>query len=169
MSRAGRTLVLAVGSNASPAVLARKLAEVGSEVPSSSCAVTGLAVGHSAHVSAGGYIPAAPFAAPGVETTLHAGWFTPEQLAVLDRTEPNYDRVTLPAARFPIALEAGGADEFDVYRSRWGVLAIDGTPLGFRQQRELFVLLAATGAPTTAPETLRAWWAEHGFVVPDGI
>lgn len=160
---------MAVGSNASPAVLARKLAEVGRDVPSSACVVVGLAVGHSAHVSAGGYIPAAPYAAPGIETALRAGWFTPEQLAVLDRTEPNYERVRLPSARFPIAFEAGRADEFDVYRSRWGVLAVDGVPVAFRGQRELFAMLAARGAPTDAPATLQSWWSEHGFVVAAGI
>jgi hypothetical protein len=166
LSTDGRTLVVAVGSNASPAVLARKLADVDPIVPTSPCVVTGIAVGHSAHVSARGYIPAAPYAAAGVETALHAGWFTPDQLRALDDTEPNYDRITLSTARFPIEPPA---EHFDIYRSHWGVLAENGTPLGLLGQRELFAMLASLGAPTEEPDMLRSWWSEHGFVAADGI
>lgn len=169
LSVEGRTLVVAVGSNASPAVLARKLADADPVVPTSPCVVTGIAVGHSAHVSARGYIPAAPYAAPGVGTALHAGWFTPEQLDALDRTEPNYDRITLSAKRFLIELAAGTAEHFDVYRSRWGVLAKDGTPLGLTGQRELFAMFASLGAPNGQREALQSWWSEHGYVAADGL
>lgn len=157
--RHGRTLVLAVGSNASAAVLRRKLAGVDPSVPSAECTVAGLAVGHSAHVSADGYIPAAPFASPGARTPLRAGWFTPQQLAALDRTEPNYDRITLSTARFPLELDV---EAFDVYRSRWGILAHEGTAIGFCGQRQLRALLADT--PLDA-----RWWADHGHAVPDGL
>ncbi len=138
LSLVGRTLVLAVGSNAYPSVLRRKLAAVDPAVPTAACVVTGLAVGHSAHVSAGGYIPAAPYASPGSRTPMRAGWFTPAQLAALDGTEPNYQRVSLPVARFAIDLDV---EAFDVYRSRWGVLAHLGVPLVFQGQRELRALL----------------------------
>src|SRR5918992_2265232 len=54
----GRTLVLAVGSNASPVVLAGKLRRAGATgpVPMVRGDVDGLRVGHSAHVSLGGYV-----------------------------------------------------------------------------------------------------------------
>ena len=100
--------------------------------------MTGLAVGHSAHVSAGGYIPAAPYVSPGARTALRAGWFSPDQLEALDRTEPNYERVSLSTARFALDLDV---EVFDVYRSRWGILAHRGAPVAFQGQRELRALL----------------------------
>src|SRR5690625_6972049 len=60
---ADRTLVVAVGSNQSPAVIAAKYRRFGLVSPVTtpflSCTVQELAVGHSAHVSARGYIAAA--------------------------------------------------------------------------------------------------------------
>lgn len=72
--------------------------------------LAGVLVGHSAHVSVGGYIPAAPYAGAG-STQVMLGWFEPAQLALLDATEPNYERRHLDAG-------------VDVYVSRWGVIAV---------------------------------------------
>ena len=140
----GRTLVLAVGSNASPAVLAAKLRRAGATgpVPMMRAEVDGLAIGHSAHVSRGGYVPAAPYVAETV-TPMWALWLTGEQLAAIDRTEPNYVRVRRPAARHPIRLEDGReVAAYDVYASRWGVLGRDGVPLAFDTQTVLHARLA---------------------------
>jgi hypothetical protein len=123
-----RRLVLALGSNADPAVLAGKLRRAGATGPVSMvlARVMGLAVGHSAHVSPGGYLPAAPYAAA-VTTPVVGLWLTPEQRVAVDVTEPNYRRVRLPSVQWPLAMGSGDAPhDYDVYVSRWGVLAPDG-------------------------------------------
>lgn len=151
---AERTLVVAVGSNAAPRVIRRKYAGGGLRgplvTPFARCTVSGLAVGCSAHVSRRGYVPAAPFASPGAVTELVAAWFDPEQLEIVDRTEPNYDRLELTADRFPLALATGERPErFAVYASRWGVLADPRTgaprPFEDRQERILAWLDAQVG------------------------
>ncbi|SDS95918.1 hypothetical protein [Microlunatus soli] len=150
---AGRTLVVAVGSNASRAVMQRKFERYGvSPVVSFLRArVTGLRVGHSAHVSAPGYIPAAPVADPTVRTDLVASLMDADGLAALDATEPNYVRTELPADRFPIELSPAGPDgrtvahpaSFWVYLSRHGVLGpARRRALQLLAQERLFTLLA---------------------------
>jgi hypothetical protein len=124
----GRTPVAAVGSNAAPAVLARKLAALGSGwVAMEPWALPGLQVGHSAHVSVHGYVPAAPYVGAGTARTV-VGWFDDEQLALLDASEPNYLRRRLDAG-------------VDVYASRWGVVAVHGVPVPLTGQAELLRLL----------------------------
>jgi hypothetical protein len=124
----GRTPVAAIGSNAAPAVVARKLAALGSGwVAMEPRALSGVRVGHSAHVSVQGYVPAAPYVAAGTVRTV-VGWFDDDQLALLDATEPNYLRRRLDAG-------------VDVYASRWGVVAVDGVPVPLTGQTELLRLL----------------------------
>jgi hypothetical protein len=136
---AGRTCVLAVGSNASPGVLHAKLARAGVAEPVALVPrlVHGLDVAHSAHVSLGGYLPVTPCRRPppvgGLATV--ASWFGPGALVALDATEPNYHRLSLPG-------DAHGAPSgAQVYVSRWGVLARDGQPVRPRPQVELHALL----------------------------
>src|SRR5699024_4026061 len=130
---ADRTLVMAVGSNQSPAVIAAKYRRFGLVSPVTtpflSCTVQELAVGHSAHVSARGYIAAAPHHAPGAVTELVATWFDAAQLEIVDRSEPNYERIELTPAGHPLELPTGQRPaRFAAYASRWGVIA-DGPPL----------------------------------------
>lgn len=185
-----RTLVVAVGSNQTPRTIARKYRRSGRELPVTTpfvrCTVRDLAVGHVAHVAALGYVPAAPYRAVGERMELVATWFDDEQLAVVDATEPNYDRLRLPAARFPVHLATGERPEhFDVYASRWGVLALeDGAPIPLRhRQQELFDdLVALTGAQhmigdaaeicaelAASPQALRMLALQHGLVASDGL
>ncbi|HEY0718462.1 MAG TPA: hypothetical protein VGD68_12660, partial [Streptosporangiaceae bacterium] len=105
---ARRVPVLAVGSNACPAQIRRKLAEaaVAVQVPITAVRVTGLAVGVSAHVSRAGYLPATPVADPAAESELWMVWPDRATLTALDATEPNYRRVRLPS-RYPARLSAG--------------------------------------------------------------
>lgn len=185
-----RQLVLAVGSNRNPQVIAAKYAHAGLLTPDSvatgmvAATVTGLAVGHSAHASAPGYVPAAPYAAPGTSTELTALWVTDEQAAAIDETEPNYERLTLPAAQFALALAVGDApEESQVYASRHGVIGrLRPLPLHATQQ-ELFGRLAALVDPdpfegdaaevcarlAADPEDARALLASHGLDLPDGL
>lgn len=131
-----RTAVVAVGSNAVPAVVHAKLraAGVGGAVPFATTQVRGVGVAHSAHVSPGGYVPVTAHALPDAALVLVASWFLPEQLAALDATEPNYVRVPLPVAAPPGAT---------VYASRWGVLAPDGAALLPTTQAEVHWRLRA--------------------------
>jgi hypothetical protein len=116
---------------------------------------------------------------------LVATWFDAEQLAVVDATEPNYDRVRLSAASFPVTLATGEQPEHvDVYASRWGVLARDGVPIPLRhRQQELFdELVGLTGderligdaAEVCArlaedPDALLALARAHELVAADGL
>ncbi len=96
---AGRIPVLAVGSNAAPAQVRRKLATSGQEtaVPITAVKVNGLSVGVSAHVSSPGYVPATPVPDPSSKNLpLWVTWLAQDQLLTIDKTEPNYDRIRVP-------------------------------------------------------------------------
>lgn len=145
-----RSLVVAVGSNASPAVLHRKLASaaVSTVVPFVRVTLRGLGIGHSGHVSRAGYVPAAPFADRSAVTTLVATWLEPRQLRALDATEPNYVRVRLAGGAYDLEPDCGERPaDFSVYVSRWGVLRGDGErPLTVTTQHEVFAHLAERSA-----------------------
>jgi hypothetical protein len=143
---ADRWPVLAVGSNASPAQIARKLAgRVRAVVPMTYARVTGVTPGASAHVSGPGYVPAVPVLDPGASAELVVLWLDGEQLAAVDRTEPNYHRAQLPAS-VTVSLPGLGALRCHLYAGRHGCL-IDahGAPVRPAGQRELLAgLLAAS-------------------------
>jgi hypothetical protein len=129
---AGRVPVLAVGSNAAPGQLLHKFAahpRVPGVVPVMAGQVSGLKIGHSAHVSRPGYVPWAPLAAP-VEAerlTLAVLWLDAAQLGRLDATEPNYELVRVDGGRCRLAVGGGQAlAAFGLYRARHGVLAGPG-------------------------------------------
>jgi len=127
-----RALVVAVGSNASPAVMTRKLALAGvsTTLPFLSVRLHGLAVGHGAYVSIHGHIPAAPFLEERAVTATFASLLDSDQLGALDRTEPNYHRTRVKSSTGAACrLEMDWGDEpesFMVYVSRWGVLGSPG-------------------------------------------
>ena len=126
---ADRRRVLSVGSNASPEVMWRKMARAGVTTPLAMTITRheGVAVGHSAHVSLPGYIAAAPYRCARCVRRFVALHLDDDQLAALDATEPNYDRI-----------EHDGAW---VYASRWQVLAVHGLPVTLRTQEDLHVAL----------------------------
>lgn len=190
-----RTPVLAVGSNASPEVLADKLATALADAPDEPvvveiCVAAGLAVGHSAHISRPGYVAATPFLMtptgehlrPGHETAYSLGWFTDDQLAALDATEPNYDRVLLPPRVCAVARSSGATvNGVMVYRSRHGVLGDDGRALSLRPQDGIHRWLAqrlphlagrsdpSSYADPPARERVRVELIQRGLVVPSGL
>lgn len=155
-----RRLVVAVGSNASPAVMARKLAagEVSATLPFVAVVVHALAVGHSAHVSRRGFFAAAPFLDQQVLTRTYASLLDAEQLLALDRTEPNYVRRTVGAQTCAVVVDGGDRpSSFMVYDSRWGVLGKPGHDRWtLLPQEELFALLldkCSAFAESVAPYT----------------
>lgn len=186
---AERTLVVAVGSNQTPQTIARKYHRSGRRIPATTpfvrCTVHNLAVGHVAHTAAPGYVPAAPYLAPGERMELVATWFDDEQLEVVDATEPNYDRVRLSTDDFPLTLATGVRPaHFDVYASLWGVIAREEQPIPLRhRQQEMFdELVGLTGDPLThgeaaevcaalaaSPEALHELVTVHELVVGDGL
>lgn len=137
--RRGRTCLLAVGSNAAPRVLAAKLsaAAVPLEMGLLPVTVGGIAVAHSAHVSPAGYVAATAVAAPYARTQVVACWFTADQLAAVDATEPNYVRRALAAT------VTGAPTGAQLYVSRWGVLAPGGTALAPTTQAAVHRVFAA--------------------------
>jgi hypothetical protein len=100
--------VVAVGSNASPGQVRRKLLRhsVRPVVPMTLAEVPGIIPGVSAHVSRPGYVPAVPVEAAEV-SRLFVLWLDDDELAALDRTEPNYRRCRLPAERHPVVSASG--------------------------------------------------------------
>lgn len=186
----GRSAVLSIGSNSDPTVLRAKLVDAGvsPRVPLVPVVAVGLSVAHSAHVSLGGYVAAAPRDAPDGAVRGVLGWFDEPQVAALDASEPNYRRVALSPSRYVLAPVAGtGPDQVFVYRSVWGLLAVDGRPVPLRAQEHLHRLLARDPVvarrlglhdPRTAVERLRdqylqVWlrrhWARVGHTAPDGL
>jgi hypothetical protein len=151
--RETRTAVVAVGSNASPAVMHRKLSRhgVGGRVPLVSGTLVGCAVGHSAHVSVPGFVPAAPYLRAQARTPVYVTLLDDVQLRCVDRTEPSYVRRGLSPGRAALELEDGSPLEstFYLYDSRWGVLARPGggSVVPFGSQETLHVLLRAQWPP----------------------
>ena len=140
----GRTCVVAVGSNGSPPRLHAKLAAAGvvDRVAMVPCEVTGIGVAHSAHVSIAGYVATTPHALADSRVRVVASWFTAEQLAAVDATERNYDRLRLPGS------VRGAPDGAQAYVSRWGMLAPGGEPLAATTQAQVHASLA--GDPVLA-------------------
>ncbi|GAA0369971.1 hypothetical protein NE235_19805 [Actinoallomurus spadix] len=183
---ADRRPVLAIGSNASPAQLVRKLAaRTRVVVPMTYARVSGLTAGASAHVSRPGYVPAVPVLTPGASTDLVVLWLDDEQLTAVDRTEPNYHRVRLPA---PVTAELPGLGPVHchLYAGRHGCLTgEDGVPIRLARQPDLLAgLLAAsprlarlTGARSPAEfvartradarlrDEVRRLWRHEGIVL----
>ena len=126
-----RTLVVAVGSNASPVVTHRKFAGdgVSTTVPMVTATLRGVGVGHSAHVGLRGFIAAAPVVNHAATTRVTVSMLDRRQLDRLDATEPNYVRKTLDARQFGLELDGGErVGGFDVYVSKWDVLAAPDDP-----------------------------------------
>jgi hypothetical protein len=144
---AARTLVVAVGSNASPAVMHRKLSRhrVPGPVPLVAATLRGCAVGHSAHVSLPGFVAAAPFLHNEAATPVYVTLLDAEQLRCVDLSEPNYVRRRVPRGACALELEDGTRPAtFDLYDGRWGVLGPPGEAvLPFGSQVALHALLRA--------------------------
>ncbi|WP_168581371.1 hypothetical protein [Gephyromycinifex aptenodytis] len=123
----GGRAVLAVGSNASPTVLATKLPRA-SAIPLLPAELHEVAIGHSAHVSRRGYLAAAPYACRGARTPVVLTWLSADDLAALDATEPNYERITLADLGGSVTLALGRSEmpdprEVDLYSSRHGLIS----------------------------------------------
>lgn len=142
-SRAARTPVLAIGSNASPDVLAGKLdGLLHTGLPIGPALIGGLLIGHSAHVSARGYVAAAPAPRPGAVAAITITWCDEDQLGRLDASEPNYRRLPLPTAMGCHLEDGRPVARAQLYVSVHGLLADEGELLTLRPQAEVLAWLA---------------------------
>ncbi|HMM96754.1 hypothetical protein [Phycicoccus sp.] len=183
---ARRTPVLAIGSNAAGEVLAHKLSRSGvsAVVPLLTGVVRNLAVGHTAYVARGGYVPAAPVHRTGARTRVVLQLLDDDQLAAVDATEPGYDRVELAARHYPLVVAGGFRPTgFHVYAARDGALVLPGRAPRLLRQSEVLASLRAAGVPHTDHEdpadvaagltssaerrdAVRAHLARHGLARP---
>ena len=130
---AGRTAVLAVGSNQSPEQLARKFAHLpGSVIPLTRVWLDDFDVVYATHVTRYGSIPGNLHACPGARVRLSVTWLDEAQLAVMHATEiagENYVFARLDGVKLAVD---GGMDLESVhaYVSLHGSLSHDGAPVG---------------------------------------
>lgn len=131
---AGRTPVLATGSNQSPQQLQRKYGNGGSDVviPVTRASLHDFDAVYSAHITSYGSIPSTPHPSPGTVVRLFINWLTEPQLRRMHETEQpgeNYHFGRLKGVR--LELEGGRrlAEVFG-YVSAHGCLTRDGEPLG---------------------------------------
>ncbi len=161
-----RTVVLAIGSNASPPQLVTKFGKNSNLViPAVRGWAIGLGTAFSAHVNPAGYIPAAVQSTEDNNHRLRAWIVLPDddQLRVIDLSEPNYERVVLARqdGQPIVELDSGeGLGACAIYRTKHGVLDLESSfpQGGLLPQRDLRALLA--GIPDLARSDL---------VVDDGL
>lgn len=147
-----RIPVVGIGSNASPLVTKSKIEKYGSygtdaTVPMFVAKMKNMGVGYSGHFVFGGYIPAAPYHHENNELEVTVAFFTEEQLAAVDSTEPTYQRAELSKDLYPLAFENGvSIDSSFVYTTRYGILrGVDGIPIPLTTQEGLYKLLSEAG------------------------
>lgn len=139
---AGRTAVLAYGSNAAPAQLLHKFGGDPSLVlPVLQASVSDVGRGFSRHLSRYGAVPATVYASRGARLDTFVLFADSAQLASIDRSERrNYERVTLDVRAHPVSCAVPCVD-VHLYRSTRGVLGLDGTPAAFAAQERLWLTL----------------------------
>lgn len=122
----GRRPLLAYGANASPAVLARKLASPPRQpLPVLRAELADFDVVYSAHVSPEGAIPSTLQRSPGTRAPVYVAYPTRPQEDALTATEVNYELRQLEGLR--VRTEEGEElTLLDAFVSRHGCLALDG-------------------------------------------
>jgi hypothetical protein len=121
----GRRPLLAYGANASPAVLARKLAPLPEvPLPVMRAELADFDVVYSAHIAANGAVPSTLQRSPGTRAPVYLAYPTAEQEEVLTATELNYELAQL---ELEARTEDGEAVSLaDAFVSRHGCLRLDG-------------------------------------------
>jgi hypothetical protein len=174
--------LIAIGSNASPGVLAEKLRAAGNDrgaLP----ALTGSLAGHdvvaSAHLARYGAMPATVVASPGTSVSATLLLVTDAQFTTLTRGEFHYAVVRLPGALFTADLGAPAPPAVFAYVSRNGALAPSGEPAALAAvpaegrrlrgwtQLELLGRAAVDvlGPAATATELVRRTIEDYAFAV----
>jgi hypothetical protein len=127
----GRVALLAIGANASPEALVRKLGERAGQarIPAVAARLHDFEVVYSAHVSPYGSIAAALQHSPGAIASVHVVHLEPWQFELVHRTEHNYVMAQLEQIR--LEPEAGTPlDSVRAYLTRHGCLWLDDGHVG---------------------------------------
>jgi hypothetical protein len=185
----GRAPLLAIGSNAAPETLVRKLAHFAAPDDRAVLALTGrlheFDVGVSAHPALYGAMPATLFPSPGTAVATSLLWVTPAQFTQLTWSELSY---RLGRLRTRFDPDDGGGDggagsrldEVLVFVSRWGAFCVDGAPVALAavpaagrtapaltQEQVLDAAAALALGPGATAETLvRAILEDFGAIAP---
>lgn len=138
----GRVPVLASGSNAAPAQLARKYAAQGADVviPVTRVDLADFDSVYNAHIAAYGSVPATLFPSPGTVLATFITWLDEDQLAIMHATEQpgiNYHYAEIAGIVADVA-GVGRLDAAFAYISVAGCLICDGAPVALAE-------VAATG------------------------
>jgi len=122
---AGRRPLLAYGANASPQVLASKLAALPPEpLPVLRAGLADFDVVYSAHLSPYGAVPSTLQRSPGTIAPVYVAYPTEGQEEAIVATEPNY---VLAQLELEVRTEEGDRlSVLDAFVSRHGCLALDG-------------------------------------------
>lgn len=128
----GRSPLLAIGSNAAPATLERKLAHFATEEDRAVLALTGrlheFDVGAAAQPTLYGSMPATLFPSPGTEVCATVLWVTPDQFTQLTWSEISY-RLGRLRTRFEVDDDDAGLDEVLAFVSRFGAFCVGERPV----------------------------------------
>ncbi len=133
----GRRAVLAIGANAAPERLLEKFGR-GAVIPVEKVLLLGYVVVYSAHITSYGSIPLTLRAKAGAVSGAFITHLDEAQIARMDETEPNYERVCLgvcgdiarPFEEEGGALHASKAP-IHAYVGRWGCLLKNGSEMVF--------------------------------------
>lgn len=127
-------------------VLGAKLIHAsGRRVPVRTGHIANMAIGHAARVSVGGYLAWAAWHRAGASAPVVAAALDASALAELDRTEPNYRRIRLDRTEHPVQLDGDPkATGFELYDTRWGVLAQGREVIPAGRQSDLLEILRRT-------------------------
>jgi hypothetical protein len=154
------TPVLSYGANASPEALMLKLAGMDAVVPMVLVRIEGLDAVYSAHISPSGGVGAALQRSQGTVAEMAIVYLSEDALAVIDATEPNYDRRRLPDT------------DVDVYLSKHGCLVLDGEQValaGVAAENRRFPALSAIDAVDAVRRRLAPERAFEDFVAENAL
>lgn len=154
---AGRTPVLAYGSNAAPEQLARKFADQpDSTIPVLMGRLAGFDIVYSCHITAYGALPATLVESPGTVVAVAVTWLNDHQLARMNETEgvaARYDYVTMDKIDLELEL-VGALPEVGAYAGLYGHLPAPGdadvADEPVRRQPIALAAIPATGRRFTA-------------------
>lgn len=156
---AGRTPVIASGSNRSPKRLIEKYGDAHAPIAVERAWLAGFDVVYAAHITRYGSIPATVHPVPGMRVSVSLTWLDDEQLKAMHATEGNYDYLHLD--RIDLATEAGAHHAAaTAYVAKAGSLAVNGSLVGLKA-------VPAEDRPHIALTQRAAQGLVHGRTAPE--
>ncbi len=131
------TPVLALGSNAAPAQLARKFADDIAPIPVAQAYLADFDIVYAAQLTTYGSIPATLAPMPGAVARLHVTYLTPAQLSIMHKTEAageRYDYLALTGLKLKIA-DGVQINRAHCYVARAGAIHQNETLLGLADRK----------------------------------